>query len=573
MAINDQNRARKVYSFYRPQPVPGLFQTSAAAAAAAGAAGSGGDVIVFNNIAELQTYDVTLHSLLRGQLGYVKTVRDFYLLENAVPGAGSPPLLNNTNTRVVAALNGDSSRGGWWFRLGLCGQQWEDQTNWYIHAANGSDENLGNNDNVPLKTLDELTLRLFACTTLKGTYNVHVQGTSVSVVDCLLGLHLVGENAIVNMLGSGSTSIPGVVFSSSLGVAAGGITGSVSGFFGNIPMASGSAFAGPDSTDRGVLYATWDVGRPTETTQFLGWSLNTLNRKQICTPALTGTTVAAGTAPVTSSIMSAMYSTIQVSDISVEGSCHLNFDKLSLQLPTNGSVEELHLQTAASSMMKFYMSQVCTIGLAGYMGGAPGNGSIHFDGGRFLFDQSRTQTSGNRGAPRKQTNFNPGTRIAFRRSGICAQESPTTVKATSASLEFDDSSLYNIQWTLVDSKMMIGKRLAAGTYSESAATCASTFNLDSDSILDVGGAISPTFNGAIAQASYKINNPDCTILYDSTFTPASGTINVVTSTGTNLTGLTWAQVPVFDMLSAAKVVPGALRWRLLVPTDGGGGGG
>ena len=572
MAINDQNRARKVYSFYRPQPVQGLFQTSAAAAAAAGAAGSGGDVIVFQNIAELQAYDVLLHALTRGQLGYVKTVRDYYLLENKEPSAGIPPLLNNTNTRVAAALNGDTTTGNYWFRLGLCGQQWEDQTSWYIHAGNGNDENLGNNDNVPLKTLDELTLRLFACTVLKGTYNVHVQGTSVGVIDALLGLHLCGENAIVNLLGSGSTSIPGVVFSSSLGVAAGGITGSVSGFFGNIPMASGSAFIGPDATDRAVLYASWDVGRPTETTQFLGWSLNTLNRKQICTPALTGTTVAAGTAPTTSSIMSAYYSAIQVSDVSVEGSCHLTFDKLSLQLPADGTVEELHFQTSNGSMMKFYMSQVCTNGIAAFMGGPSNNGSIHFDGGKYLFDQSRIRTNGNRGAPKKQTNFNQGTLAAFRRSGICAQESPTTVKATSATLEFDDTSIYALTFTLIDSKVLLGNRLNAGTYSESAATCGSTFNLDSDTILDVGGAISPTFNGSIAQASYKINNPDCTILYDSTFTPASGTINVATQTGMNVTNQSWSQTPIFDMLSAAKVVPGALRWRLLRPTDGGGGG-
>lgn len=180
MAIHDQTRTRKTYSFYRTPPVPVPTVLSSG--------GSGDDVLIFSNIAEMAAYAVS--SLSSGRLAFVQTVRDYFTIEKSI-SSGSVNLIDN-----VLASDGTSV----WRRLGMGGSYWKNQLTWYVNAETGSDENLGSSDK-PIQTIDELTRRLLGVTRIRDSYTVNLTSLTQSI-QSTYALAAVLEGGTVTFQGS-----------------------------------------------------------------------------------------------------------------------------------------------------------------------------------------------------------------------------------------------------------------------------------------------------------------------------------------------------------------------------------
>lgn len=231
MAINDQNRSRKVYSFFRAPPIP-LPVTGEA------------DVLIFPNIGAMSAFDAT--KLESGRLAFVKSVRDYFFIEKTV---------NSGSTDSVQDINA-SGFAGVWHRMGLGGGYWKNQRYWWIDSELGSDENLGAFD-VPLKTLDELVRRLFGVQKIRSDYFVTLTSVTQSI-DNTLGLDVEFDGGSITFQGAPK-------FSASMGTI-GSVVGDV-----NYAAARGPTifFNGTGSTTNHLLYASASGGA-----SIMGWALD-----------------------------------------------------------------------------------------------------------------------------------------------------------------------------------------------------------------------------------------------------------------------------------------------------------
>lgn len=216
MAIQDQNRSRKVYSFFRALPIP-LPVTGES------------DLLFFQNIGELSAYDAS--KLESGKLAFVKNIRDYFFIERYV---------NSGSQDTIQDVNANGS--GVWHRMGLGGGYWKNQLSWWIDAEVGDDENLGASDS-PLKTLDELVRRLLGVTKIRSDYVVTLTSVTQSITNTF-GLDVELDGGSVTLRGS-------PLFSESLGT--------ISSFNGAVHYASGTAprltFNGTGSLLDGLLYS------------------------------------------------------------------------------------------------------------------------------------------------------------------------------------------------------------------------------------------------------------------------------------------------------------------------------
>lgn len=231
MAIQDQNRSRKVYSFFRAAPVP-LPVTGES------------DLLIFPNIGAMSAYDVS--KLDSGKMAFVKSVRDYFFIEK---------LVNSGSTDSIQDVQA-SAFGGVWHRMGLGGTYWKNQRFWWIDAELGNDENLGAFD-VPLKTLDELVRRLFGVAKIRSDYTVTLTSVTQSIANTF-GLDVEFDGGSITFQGAPK-------FSASLGTIT-AVDGDVDYTDLHGPQLF---FAGTGSVSNHLLYASSSGGA-----SVLGWALD-----------------------------------------------------------------------------------------------------------------------------------------------------------------------------------------------------------------------------------------------------------------------------------------------------------
>lgn len=232
MAIQDQNRSRKVYSFFRAAPVPLPIV-------------GGDDMLFFPNIGQMSAYDVG--TLECGKLAFVKSVRDYFFIEKFI-NSGSTDSIQS----VVA-----NGFGGVWHRMGLGGPYWKNQRTWYIDSEVGTDENLGAYD-APLKTIDELVRRVFGVQKIRSDYVVTLTSVTQSI-DNTFGLDLEFDGGSITFVGTPK-------FSASLGTIS-SVQGAVDYTAGTTPSIF---FNGSGSMLEGFLYSRVGLGGDYDA---VGWPL------------------------------------------------------------------------------------------------------------------------------------------------------------------------------------------------------------------------------------------------------------------------------------------------------------
>lgn len=230
MAIQDQNRSRKVYSFFRaaPVPIPVTGET---------------DLLTFNNIGELSAYDA--NALKDGKMAFVRSVRDYFFIEKLV-NSGSSDSIQDVNANGFAGV---------WHRMGLGGSYWKNQRFWWIDAETGNDENLGAFD-VPLKTLDELVRRLIGVQKIRSDYVITLTSVTRSITNTF-GLDIEFDGGSITFQGAPK-------FSASLGTIT-AMSGAVDYTNGIAPSIN---FPGTGSVGNELLYASNSSGA-----RVLGWAL------------------------------------------------------------------------------------------------------------------------------------------------------------------------------------------------------------------------------------------------------------------------------------------------------------
>ena len=227
--ITDRNRSRKTYSFYRARPAP----TIPVVATAAG----GSPVIKFTNITQMLAEDVT--NITSGEFVFVASLRDFFFLEKDA---------------VLGSANGvdqfAATPSGVWYRTGLGGQYWKNQTTWWIDSSSGSDENMGNLSGSALATHDELTRRLFSATKISDDY----------IINFKAGTAIVGGYAVDIEMEGGSVTYRGepTISGSALGTIT-TIQPDVSYVSATLPTITSAGLTGTEE----LLYVN--------NTEFLGW--------------------------------------------------------------------------------------------------------------------------------------------------------------------------------------------------------------------------------------------------------------------------------------------------------------
>lgn len=177
--IKDLNRSRKIYSFFRARPIALPLVTNIIS-------GSGGDdVLTFVNITQLEAYDVITNATKYGAMGFVQTVKDYFSFN---PGASDAP-----DHIAIASATG----GGRWFRCNIQTNQWRDQTNWFIDANGGFDENTGADTGNALQTHDEFSRRVLNTTYIQNHYNIILSGSVIAK----LGLNAQFDGGKLNYVG------------------------------------------------------------------------------------------------------------------------------------------------------------------------------------------------------------------------------------------------------------------------------------------------------------------------------------------------------------------------------------
>jgi hypothetical protein len=134
--------------------------------------------VKFDNLAEMVAQPTA--DLDDGELAYVLTLRDFFVLEKTV---------NSGSIKPAERIAG--SGGGIWYRLSLTEPYWKNQTRWFINGAAGSDENLGSVDK-PLETHDELVRRILSTGKLTNDYLVFLVGATPIAATYAVDVELAG---------------------------------------------------------------------------------------------------------------------------------------------------------------------------------------------------------------------------------------------------------------------------------------------------------------------------------------------------------------------------------------------
>lgn len=181
MPIRDLTRSRKVYSFYRQQPV--LAPTPVVQK-------SGDDLLYFDTTHDLGNLDDTNPQLPDGKIAYVKSVRDYYVYHFGVPEGRYVDGIENVP--VNGGTIGSYTTGPTWIRTGWGAEAWRSQKVWYIDPVNGEDNNNGGSAGVgwALRTFDELSRRLLVLP-LRDLYQVNVVVPyATASVECRYGLDI-----------------------------------------------------------------------------------------------------------------------------------------------------------------------------------------------------------------------------------------------------------------------------------------------------------------------------------------------------------------------------------------------
>lgn len=276
--LNDRNRIRKTYSFYRPLPVP--FPSTS----------GDEDLLIVASAGQLSAENTS--ELESGQMAFVQSFRDYFFLEKTV-NTGS----TNSTDRIAG------TGGGVWHRLSLGGNYWKNQLTWYINSESGNDENLGSSDK-PLQTLDELTRRLFHTEVLRSAYTVNITSVTQSV-STTYGLDI--------KLGSGSVTFLGApAFSASVGMIT-QISGAVNYTSQQGPLLRFTLATGSVSSD--LLYASSSAGGFLP----LGWTLSGEAGVAHMTPFITGA--------VSQSLFVSMTPKIMTPFVNVSGDGSVIFNK------------------------------------------------------------------------------------------------------------------------------------------------------------------------------------------------------------------------------------------------------
>lgn len=245
MAIQDQNRSRKVYSFFRSAPVPLPTTTGDA------------EMLIFANIGAMSSYNVS--GIETGRLAFVNSVRDYFFIEKTI---------NSGSTDSIQDVQA-SAFGGVWHRMGLGGCYWKNQRSWWINAEDGSDENLGSVD-APIKTLDELVRRLTSTTKIRSDYVVTLTSVTQSITNTF-GLDVEFDGGSITFCGAPR-------FSASLGTIT-ALSGDIDYSLSDVP---GIYFNGTGSAGNNLLYSSGSSGK-----SVIGWALAG-NAGTIFTTAFTG---------------------------------------------------------------------------------------------------------------------------------------------------------------------------------------------------------------------------------------------------------------------------------------------
>lgn len=257
MSIRDKTRIRKTYGAYRVLPQYENYDPTDPSAP------SGKSMLTFNNLTELKAYDLaTPHSegnLDVGVIAFVRSVGDYYVLvdSRSVIEPNKAPFLKDGSlpwfidfdaasmgqfpireTYCVDPTIGFDLTGKYhrtddinvkdvlWKRM-MISNYWLEQTTWCIDPNNGDDEALGT-ESGPIKTLDELSMRLFIPNKQTGLlydYNVTIINYDEGYpVRCGLGLDIkLNEGSIKFEANSFATLDQKLSFASE----ANGITGSI----------------------------------------------------------------------------------------------------------------------------------------------------------------------------------------------------------------------------------------------------------------------------------------------------------------------------------------------------------
>ena len=152
-------------------PSAGQVLTATAANAASWATPSSGSgaFVESLNFAGLALIDDS--ALANGTLVYVRTFKDFFMLDHL-----------STKATDLTTTSATYSTVGRWLRLNIPHADWQSQENWYINSTSGNDEYDGLSNAFPLKTHAELVRRVGKMVYIP-TANINVYILSATVDD------------------------------------------------------------------------------------------------------------------------------------------------------------------------------------------------------------------------------------------------------------------------------------------------------------------------------------------------------------------------------------------------------
>jgi hypothetical protein len=508
MAIRDQNRSRKVYSFFRIAPSQLPTQTGNT------------DLLIFPSIGALQAQSVTSYE--SGMLAFVQTIRDYFFIEKTV-NTGS-----TDSIQTLDALNYE----GVWHRMGLGGSYWKNQRTWYVNSESGDDQNLGSSDK-PIKTIDELYRRLLGVTKIGSSYTINLMSVTSSITNNL-GLNIELDGGSVTFQGYPQlmtdlgtiTALSGAVdYSAATSGSAPYI--SVSGAL-TTAFASSSLVA-----DNNLLYVSSSTG-----VSVIGWALDGFNgsggSRMFMTPTLLSNSVGAG-----KKLFKSSTPVINTPGVIARGWGNLYFNSLTLGVSTSTGITIGGAEPAAITLsLSSIESQLPVVA-----------------GGSIFLDRSRIRsTSGS-------VLFNNQTRLYGSGSGFVLPNKNLNIR--DSHVELGSSVFANCQIVTRDSRIIMSVPLASGC----ALLRSSTIEVQSDSVVDVRNLImTMSISGTVAgtdSSHVTVTGQNCTVFYDSTNLPKANNITINNGYAQEFR---WSDMPYQEIGTNTLVASGSLK-SILNPTD------
>lgn len=507
MSIRDLNRSRKVYSFFRVAPRALPSSTSGT---------SGTELLTYSTIAALQAQSVTDFS--SGELVYVQSVRDFFVLETTLMSGTLDSIQN------IAALN----NLGVWYRLGLGGNFWKNQTTWYINSDSGSDENPGSQGQ-PLASIDELVRRFLGLVKITSDYTINLTSTTSSIANTMgMNIDFDGGSVLFQGYPALQTNLGTIVSLS-------GAVNYSANTSGSAPWttlsSANTAFFSSSVLARNcdLLYASASTETPV-----LGWAVGGQvvgNTANVFTTATTLTSSAGRT------LWKSSVPTINTPGIIARGFGDVIFDKVKIGVSTSANVVLGGADPAA-----------ITLRLSSFESASP-----ELAGGNIFLDRSRVRsTSGSIFVHNNTKIYGSGSAFTSPSKQINLRDSYTEL----GSSVIADSSI-----VVRGGKLILSVPLASGCV----LLGSSSVEVQSNSIVDVRNLIMTmsTMNGSADTTHVMVTGQNCTVFYDSSNTPKA---NNVTINNGYAESFTWSQMPYQEIGTNTLVASGSLK-SLLNPTD------